>query len=120
MTSKYIIHVEFFIENYKNRVRYSLSTKIADGLASGALMIAFGPSDVASIKYLEDNDAAFVISSKEKIEKRINELLSNNTNIDKIINNAKNLAKTNHSVESNTNKLDSIIDNILKENDKIK
>ena len=78
-----VIHTESFDEDIKKKVAYSVSTKIADSLASGTPIIAFGPEDIASIKYLKDNNAAFCIcSSHEQLE---------------VVNNAIALFKKNHS-----------------------
>lgn len=60
-SSRFVIHVESFDPHYIERTRYSLSTKIGDYLASGACLIAFGPSDIASIEYLAENAVGFVL-----------------------------------------------------------
>lgn len=63
-----LIHVESFDMTSKHITRLSISTKIPEYLLSKRPILAIGPSDVASIKYLKDNDLAFVLSDFRKIE----------------------------------------------------
>lgn len=65
--AKYLLHVESFDEIHKRRTRYSLSTKIADSLASGACPVAYGPADLASIEYLRELDAAILPARAEDL-----------------------------------------------------
>jgi len=95
-SSLLVIHTESFDNDIRERVKYSVSTKIADCLASGACILAYGPSDVASIEYLIDNNAAFVITRQEDLEKGIIKILSDEQLRLDITNNAKNLACKNH------------------------
>lgn len=96
-----VIHTESFEEAIKERVRYSVSTKIADSLASGTCLIAYGPSDVASIEYLRENNAAFVISEDDDITERLREIITN-ADLRKFIEaNAVMLAKKNHDERNN-------------------
>lgn len=76
LSSKYVVHTESFDETLKKRVKYSLSTKIADCLASGACIIAFGPKEVASISYLEKDKAACVISDEASLENKLHYLFT--------------------------------------------
>lgn len=59
-----LIHTETFDEMYRERLRYSISTKIADSLSSGIGLFAYGPEDIASMKYLIKNKCAMVATSK--------------------------------------------------------
>lgn len=58
----FLLHVESFDSSIEKYTRLSISTKIPEYLSSGNPIIAIGPASIASIRYLEDNDAAFVIS----------------------------------------------------------
>ena len=44
-----LLHVESFEDKYRERVKYSVSTKIADSLASGVCLFAYGPEGISSI-----------------------------------------------------------------------
>ena len=65
-------------------------------------MLAYGPSDVASIEYLKENDAAFVIDDKEKLKEKLIELLGNDALRENIVNNAIKLAAKNHNADTNS------------------
>ena len=98
-----VIHTESFDENIKNSVKYSVSTKIADSLMSGTCILAYGPEEVASIKYLSDNNAAYCITSKEKLSSGLSELLTNEDIRNTIVKNALELANKNHKTNNNFN-----------------
>ena len=55
--------------------RCSLSTKAADGLASGAAVLAYGPAESGLIDYLQKIGAAFVCTEEDQIEATIRQLL---------------------------------------------
>lgn len=65
--AKYVLHVEAFDDNSKFRTRYSLSTKIGEYLQSGACVIAYGPADISSVEYLEENQAAVILSDVREL-----------------------------------------------------
>ena len=62
--SKAIIHTESFDPKDIARVKYSVSTKIADSLASGTVILAYGPECVSSMKHLIRNGCAVTITNK--------------------------------------------------------
>lgn len=98
-----VIHTESFDEVFKERVRYSTSTKIPDCLLSGTCMLAYGPSDIASIEYLKENDAAFIIDNNTDLKERLIEILNNGNLRENIIKNEIELAQKKHSSEINSN-----------------
>lgn len=59
--SDFLLHIESFAPEYINKTRYSLSTKIPEYLSTGKCVIAFGPEEVASIKFIRDNCLGAVI-----------------------------------------------------------
>lgn len=66
--SQMLIHTEAFDADSIDLVKNSVSTKIADSLGSGIPFFAYGPSVVASMRHLIDNDCAMVVSNKEDLE----------------------------------------------------
>ena len=54
-TCGYVVHVEAFDQKNRKITRLSMSTKISEYVASGAQVLAIGPSDVASMRCLADN-----------------------------------------------------------------
>ena len=65
------IHVEGFDLNNFDMVKYSVSTKIAETLASGKVLLAYGPAEVASMQHLTDNDYIFAVSDRERLKDAI-------------------------------------------------
>lgn len=70
-----LVHVEAFDSQSVERVRFSVSTKIADSLASGIPMFAYGPEEVASIQHLIRNQCAVVSTSKENLKMNLKKIL---------------------------------------------
>lgn len=64
----FLVFIESFDEEIKEYTRFSLSTKIPEYLSLGKPIIAIGPSDIASIQYLKENDVALVLDEKNKAE----------------------------------------------------
>ncbi|CAH1057996.1 glycosyltransferase [Paenibacillus pseudetheri] len=113
ISSKYIVHTESFDETFTKRVKYSLSTKIADCLASGSCIIAYGPKEVASISYLEKDEAACVISDEASLEKKLIGLFASDEEKKRICASAKKLAYRNHSSDKNRELLCNIIESLF-------
>ena len=83
----------------RERVRYSLSTKIADCLASGTGLLAYGPAEAASMDYLIRNEAAFAATAREELPEVLNRLFTDEEEYRRITGNAKALARRNHTPE---------------------
>ena len=94
--SRLVVHTESFTPEMIGRVRYSVSTKIADLLASGRCIFAYGPAEVASVNYLRENDAACVVTDRAALTEALKEILNDREKRLKYIQNAKALAKKNH------------------------
>lgn len=72
----YLIHVESFDEKNKKVTRLSISTKIGEYITSNRCLIAIGPSDVASMEYLQNNHLAVIINSETEMENKIKEVFN--------------------------------------------
>ncbi len=100
-----VIHTESFEQNFMDMVRFSVSTKIAESLMYGPCLIAYGPEGIASIDYLKENGAAYVISRPEDLESGLTEILTNRELREQIVKNARELAIKNHNTEINPKKV---------------
>ncbi len=69
--SDMLLHTEAFDEKSIDLVKHSVSTKIADSLASGIPLFAYGPKEVASMEHLIKNDAAITCTSQDELEKTL-------------------------------------------------
>ena len=99
------IHTESFDPENKELVRYSVSTKIAESLMYGPCLIAYGPEGIASIDYLKENKAAYVITRPEDLKSDLQEILTNAELREQIVKNARRLAAENHDEAVNPKKV---------------
>ena len=96
-----IIHTESFDPEMRKRVAYSVSTKIADSLASGTCIFALGPEDVASMEYLIENEAAVCVTSECFIKKELESIILDREKRLRTVKKAVLLAKEKHSADNN-------------------
>ena len=61
----FVLHVESFEERYVRMTKLSVSTKLPEYLASGACLIAYGPSGLASIRLVENNAIGIALSEQD-------------------------------------------------------
>ncbi len=61
--SDFLLHVESDDLNTKSITSLSVSTKIPEYLSSGRMVIGYGPTDIASMRLLEDYNVGLVLSS---------------------------------------------------------
>ena len=66
--SDILLHVESDEPDCREKTALSISTKIPDCLVSGKPMMAFGPTEVASIRLLKDYNIGFVVSSEDSVD----------------------------------------------------
>lgn len=71
-----ILLAESFDENEIIKTRYSFSTKIIDCLQSGSALIAIGPPDIASIRYIGRIPGAYVIDDEKEIRSGISDVIA--------------------------------------------
>jgi glycosyltransferase involved in cell wall biosynthesis len=95
--SNLVLHVESFSKKDKDVTRFSVSTKISEYLSYGKCILAYGPEDVASIKYLKRNKAALICNDSKEVYEGIRQILVNSTLKQEYMLTAYNLAKEKHS-----------------------
>ncbi|PAW30080.1 hypothetical protein BKC07_04435 [Peribacillus simplex] len=114
--SDILIHVEDFSKKNIKRVKYSVSTKIADSLKCGTCLLAYGPKNVASIDYLYRNSAAYVVNTKIELKSTLEELINNKVSRNRYIEKALNLATERHDEKRNSELIKNVISSVLEEN----
>lgn len=72
-----LVHTESFDLRDKLEVRYSISTKVMDYISAERCIFAVGPSDIASISFLRENDLALVATNKKSIRDVIANIKAN-------------------------------------------
>lgn len=97
-----VIHTESFDEQTQNMVRFSVSTKIAESLMYGPCLLAYGPEGIASIDYLKEHNAAYVITDQDDPEAALWKFLNDRELREIILKNARALAQQNHDLSRNS------------------
>lgn len=110
--SDLLLHTEAFDENSIDLVKHSVSTKIADSLASGIPMIAYGSDCVSSMKHLIRNDCALVATSKETLQEMLLIAFFNKSERERVAVNALKIADKYHNCKVNSDILKQIFKNI--------
>lgn len=101
----YLLHVEAFDEASISRVRYSVSTKIADSLASGVPLIAYGPSQIASMQHLIRNRCALTVLQPAELKSKLLSILEDPEAGDAVVKNALAVAQRDHCAQRNSKKM---------------
>lgn len=93
-----LIFIESFDDNIKKYTRFSISTKIPEYLSLGKNIIAVGPSDIASITYLKENNLAIVCDDTNRDEWKdiLRNSLKDELLLKRNIENGKNIFFKNH------------------------
>lgn len=60
-----LIHIESFDEFDRLYTKFSISTKIPQYMASGKPIFAYGPDEVASCRYIRDNDCGVIVGERK-------------------------------------------------------
>ena len=96
-------------------LKYAMSTKIGDSLASGRPFLAYASREYPFIEYLNKNQCAHIASNvcelKEILEKCVNDADYRY----KYTSNALNIAAENHNLEKNCSKIEEIISRVASE-----
>ena len=96
-----LVHVESFAPECIERVKHSVSTKIADSLGSGVPLLAYGPENVASMKYLDESQASFLAINQTAVCLALRSVLSIE-NRREMSRTALNIARKNHDKHRNS------------------
>lgn len=101
--SDILVHVESFDRKNKYITRLSVSTKIPEYLLSERCILAVGPKDVASIKYIQDNKMGKVITelNREVLKDNLTKIIKDRAERELYIENGIKIAEKNHSFEKN-------------------
>lgn len=111
-SSEILVHTEAFDEASIDIVKNSVSTKIADSLASGIVLFAYGPAQVASMRHLIDNDCAVIATNKEGLKESLKDLFSNKALRDQKAIKALEVARENHDSRVAGKKIRDVFENI--------
>lgn len=108
-----VVVVEGFKPENIAYTRYSLSTKAADSLASGATVLAYGPADAGVIGYLVDTKATVACTRQDMLEESIRSLFGNVEYQNRLYEKAKEVFKRNHTIESSCAVFEDIVNRVI-------
>ena len=100
--SDMFLHVEDFDENSVDRVKHSVSTKIADIMARGIPLFAYGPSTVASMEHLIRNKCAICVVEKVCLKEALIKAFSDKEERENVAFNGIKVAKQYHNSYDNS------------------
>lgn len=103
-----LVHTESFDEKDMDLVKHSVSTKIADSLASGVPLLAYGPDSIASMKHLIRNGSAVTATSEEELVSALQTALLQPEKRAAVVEKALQTAAQYHDKEKNSAKLRAI------------
>lgn len=110
--SDIVVVVEGFQPEDIDFTRYSLSTKAADSLASGAAVLAYGPEDAGVIGYLISTQATASCTDKDKLEECLRKLITDIDLQKKNYDQAASIFQKNHTLESSCSVFENIVEKV--------
>lgn len=116
--SDVLVIVEGFKKKNINNVRYSLSTKAADSLASGAQILVYGPAECGVIEYMQSTNSAAVCTDKENLVNCIQSLMDDEAAQKLFYDNAIEMTRKNHNLESSTKVFRGVVEKALRKYEK--
>lgn len=105
--------VEGFSKKDINLSRYSLSTKAADALASGASIFVYGSPYCGVVEYMKSTDAAMVCERNEDLRNSIINLINDTDLQSKYYNKAIEVTEKNHNLAASCRISESVINNAI-------
>ncbi len=72
--SHFLLHAESFDKASRTFVKYSVSTKISECLASNRMLIAYGPHEVASMQLLQNNNFGCCLTDLDTKEEMVRKI----------------------------------------------
>lgn len=111
--SDIFVIAEGFRKEDINFTKYSLSTKAADGLACGHMILAYGPKDAGVIGYMEETGAAQVCTNRNQLSQSITELIRDVDLQKRYYEKAIEVFNRNHTLASTTATFKSILQNVI-------
>ena len=110
-----LVHVEGFDEESIEKVKYSVSTKIADSLAIGIPFMAYAPRGISSLEHLVRNECALFSCNKEELRATLEKVFDDGSLCVEYIDKALSVAQNCHNADNNSMKLYKIIGRVQNE-----
>lgn len=104
-----LLHVEAFDEASMDFVQHSVSTKIADSLASGIPLLAYGPGSISSMEHLLRHDCALTAVSEAELRSMLETAFRDGAAREKVVRNGLDVAARCHDSKRNSHELRQIL-----------
>lgn len=108
-----VLHAESFDEDQMLKTKYSFSTKIIDYLQSGSVILAVGPEEISSMKYISRIPGACVINDMDKLNVELSALLDDRMNFYQRAQKSRMFAKEYHDSDIESEKLKETLNQII-------
>lgn len=106
--------VEGFDPDDVEITRYSLSTKVADSLATGSSVLAYGSKECGAIDYVQGIDCVTVCTSPKELEAKIRGLINDISVQQSNYAKAMQIVNRNHRIENSTKIFNTVVDEAIK------
>lgn len=113
MKADLLLHTEAFDEASKDFTQHSISTKIADSLASGIPLIAYGPEEISSMRHLLRHRCAITATSQDDLKATLETALSDEPARKQAAENGLITAKEHHDSEAVGLQLRGIVERVI-------
>ena len=107
-----LVHTEAFDNESIDGVKHSVSTKIADSLSVGNCLFAYGPKQVASMRYLLETKSAVCATKRETLKAELIRVLTDKDSRRAAVENALKAAKENHDGKKTSETLKDLLKNL--------
>lgn len=104
-SADYLLHVESFDSFNADLVKHSVSTKIADSLASGIPFLAYAPASVASMQHLLTQNCALTATDPSELPALLEKAFLSGFDREETVMRAIEAAQAHHDTERNSHRL---------------
>ena len=111
--SDVLVVVEGFEKKGVDVTRYSLSTKVADALASGAMVVGFGSFECGAIEYLSETGCCCVANDPASLQRKIDDLLHDAELQRRLYDASSEVVRMNHTLEKSNAGFRSVVKNAI-------
>lgn len=108
-----LVHTEAFDEASMDFTKHSVSTKIADSLASGIPLIAYGPAEISSMAHLIRHECAVTAVSHDQLRDMLEKALRDPKVRERAVQKALQVASEYHDLVHNGNEVRSLFQRIV-------
>lgn len=112
-SSTILFHVESQEDKFEEELHYGFTTKIADSISSGHPFLIYSSPQIAGAKYIIETGAGWHAKDISELNEKIQLILTNDDERNRVLNVAKEVAVNNHNIETNAKKFHKAINHII-------